>query len=71
MITKNETNERVFNLKCQMTKECTEDVTHVDEKGFIYCACHGYNRRVSGRKCRKLTKKELKTLIAGIPLERY
>jgi len=60
-----------FIIKCQMIENCIEEVTHIDQRGFIYCACHGYTRRVSGTPCRKMTKKELKFINAGQPLEKY
>lgn len=50
-------------LKCDMP-ECAEKVTHVDEKGFIYCAPHGVNRKIFCR-CRKLSAKEIRTLLSG------
>ena len=30
---------------CDMTKECTEPVTHIDQAGFVYCEMHGGLRR--------------------------
>lgn len=57
-------------LSCQMRAECLREVTHIDEKGFIYCKEHGKARQYSMR-CRKLTKEELTQLENGKPLKRY
>ena len=61
---------KVKTLKCEMRDACMEIVTHIDENGFIYCQCHGDNRKASMR-CRKLTADELKTLLNGQPITRY
>lgn len=57
-------------LKCDMSKDCNSEVTHIDSSGFIYCSSHGELRKFSKR-CRKLKPKELKTLEQGQPLTRY
>ena len=57
-------------LKCDMEKECTQAVTHIDNKGFVYCREHGI-RRKEWRPCRQLTPAELKQLKAGTPLASY
>lgn len=57
-------------LKCDMTKECTQPVTHIDEKGYVYCTQHGLQRKGTMR-CRKLSGPELKQLESGKPLARY
>ena len=57
-------------LKCDMEKDCGEAITHIDDKGYIYCHAHGVQRK-SFRPCRKLTPKELKQLKAGTPLASY
>ena len=51
-------------LTCQMTENCADPVTHVDEKGYVYCASHGQQRKYHCR-CRKLRSAEKKTLEAG------
>lgn len=58
-------------LRCQYTEDCKHEVTHIDRKGFIYCADHGFTRRASGTSCRKMTAAELKKIKSGKPLERY
>lgn len=55
-------------LTCDMENDCTAPVTHVDEKGWLYCATHGPQRRQSGRQCRKLTAAEIKRLQAGLTI---
>ena len=55
-------------LSCDMDRTCTAPVTHIDRKGWIYCATHGPERRASGIGCRKLTKAELRTLGEGKPI---
>lgn len=52
-------------LHCDMSRECAGRVTHIDEKGFVYCSEHGPQRRLSGRRCRKLRAWELAELRAG------
>lgn len=32
-------------LQCGMVADCGRPVTHIDEKGFVYCAMHGAQRR--------------------------
>jgi hypothetical protein len=32
-----------------MTRECQSPVTHIDTKGFVYCAPHGLQRRSYGQ----------------------
>lgn len=56
-------------LKCSYS--CGVPVTHIDEKGFVYCEYHGLLRRACGVLCRKLRGHELKRLEAGKPLLRY
>lgn len=51
-------------LNCDMTKDCNELVTWIDEKGFAYCTDHGVARR-SYRAARKLTERERARLAAG------
>lgn len=52
-------------LTCEMSKDCAQSVTHVDEKGFVYCTGHGIARRASGPRCRKLRPTEKRMLEAG------
>lgn len=58
-------------LTCDMSRECQAPVTHIDEKGFIYCREHGHQRREYGKRCRQLAQWEVKRLLTGKPLARY
>lgn len=59
-------------LECNMKDDCTSPITHIDEKGFIYCKEHGLERKQSHRKrCRQLKPKELKDLQSGKQLKEY
>lgn len=57
-------------LRCDMRRGCRQAVTHIDDKGYIYCHAHGVERK-GYRPCRLLTPKELKQLKAGMPLASY
>lgn len=55
-------NETKQDLKCTgMIEKCAEPVTHIDNKGFIFCGQCGPIRK-SSRPTRKMTKTEIKTL---------
>lgn len=54
-------------LRCAMFDACTDDVTHIDEKGFAYCRTHG-NQRKHSHRCRALTGGELRMLRDGIAI---
>jgi hypothetical protein len=58
-------------LKCEMKEDCAESATMIEEKGFIYCAAHGLNRRSYGRRCRKLRQSEINGLLRGEQVKRY
>ena len=47
--------------------KCSQPVSMIDEKGFVYCAKHGQDRKHSMR-CRKLTPQELKKLESDQPI---
>jgi hypothetical protein len=57
-------------LKCDMCEDCTAIVTHIDQKGFVYCTDHGLERRLF-RPCRKLRPHEQRKLGRGEALARY
>ena len=61
----------IYDLKCDMEKGCSSSVTMLDNKGFIYCAAHGLQRRSYGTPCRKLTPSEIKSLKRGEPIKTY
>lgn len=51
-------------LQCDMKDSCTSPITHIGEKGYVYCAEHKDDRKGIER-CRKLRKWELKLLESG------
>lgn len=51
-------------LRCVGAEGCVSPVTHIDNKGFIYCASHGEARRFA-RPCRKMRKWEIARLEGG------
>ena len=51
-------------LRCDMESTCEERVTHLDKKGYVYCARHGLMRRMS-QPCRVLRKGEIRRLESG------
>lgn len=57
-------------LLCDMERGCKGEITHIDDKGYIYCRPHGIQRK-GYRPCRLLTSKELRQLKAGQPLASY
>jgi hypothetical protein len=63
-------NNPLRQLKCDWRADCTNPISHIDEKGYVYCMDHGRVRQGSMR-CRKLTQPEIKRLLNGQPLERY
>lgn len=59
-------------MQCDMRRECKAIVTHIGEKGYIYCQVHGVERRHSGyESTRKMRPWELKIVAAGQPLPSY
>lgn len=57
-------------LCCDMVRDCQSEVTHIDQKGFVYCKDHAVLRKASVN-TRKLKPSELTTIQSGKPLERY
>jgi hypothetical protein len=55
-------------LRCDMGGGCHGPVTHVDDRGFLYCAAHGEKRKAD-TPCRKLRPAELKKLERGEPID--
>jgi len=58
-------------LACGMTDECTEPVTYIDDRGWIYCTSHGQSRQSPWQRCRKLRPFELRRLERGDTVKRY
>jgi hypothetical protein len=57
---------------CGMTKDCAEAVTHIGSKGYVYCAPHAIDRRLSRHEyTRRMRGWELKLVAAGQPLPSY
>lgn len=54
-------------LSCDMKRDCTAAVTHIDNKGYVYCTEHGVKRKAV-RPCRKLKPAELEQLRRGEPI---
>ena len=59
-------------LQCAMSDSCHSAVTHLGDRGFVYCKTHGVERR---RGCHESTRRlrvwELNILRAGEPLISY
>lgn len=61
-------------LTCEMSGNCTRPVTHIDEKGYIFCTEHGIERRGYGDYriyCRKLRPHEINRIAHGDGLRSY
>jgi hypothetical protein len=54
-------------LSCEMEKDCAATVTHVGEKGYVYCKEH-VDRRRGIERCRRLRKWEIALLTQGTPI---
>lgn len=57
-------------LICDGVERCHATVTHIDNKGYVYCTEHGLERRMY-RPCRKLRAWEMNRLRKGEPLRKY
>lgn len=58
-------------LQCEMNDACVFPVTHIDEKGFIYCKLCARERRYSGRRARAMRPWELKLVRNGGQVPSY
>lgn len=56
---------------CDMTAGCHRPVTHLDDRGYVYCAEHGAARTQPGIRCRKLRTHELNRLRRGALVTTY
>ena len=56
--------------KCDMERDCSNPVTHIGEKGYVYCAEHVGCRRGIER-CRRMRGWERARIAAGKPLLSY
>lgn len=52
-------------LHCDMKEGCEEPVTHVDNRGFVYCSQHAERRKSGGTPTRALRPNEIKNLERG------
>jgi hypothetical protein len=55
-------------LRCDMTRDCTHPVTHIEEKGWAYCEIGANGRRSGGRYVRKLRPFEIERMRAGLQI---
>ena len=55
---------------CDKDPSCTEPIAMIDNKGFVYCADHGLDRR-GWVPCRKLRPHELRRVLRGQLVARY
>ena len=59
-------------LQCDMSDDCHEPVTMIEDKGYIYCTKHGRERRIYvGHRNRLMRPWELAILRPGEPLQSY
>ena len=58
------TGRKARSLSCDMREDCTNDVTHIGNKGYAYCTAHSKWRK-GFESTRKMTKAEIKKLEAG------
>lgn len=54
-------------LSCDF-RGCGDPVTHVDHRGFVYCAKHAAVRKAGGERCRILKAAEIRKLEASQPI---
>lgn len=50
--------------KCDMEHDCAAPVTHLDDKGYVYCTEHAADRR-GYRRVRKLRQYEINRINCG------
>lgn len=57
---------------CDLHMDCKNPVTHIGNKGYLYCSMHAVERRQSGyERTRKMVAWELKVIANGEPLPSY
>lgn len=56
--------EQTVVVKCDMDRDCKAPVTHIDNKGYSYCAEHAAERKF-WKPTRKLRTWELARMMAG------
>lgn len=55
---------------CDGMRYCEQPVTHLDDKGYVYCTNHG-TQRAQHRACRAMTDVEIERLAHGQQIERF
>lgn len=55
-------------LACDMLSDCTDEVTHIESKGYVYCTGHGKDRKGYGHRVRKLRPHEVRKLERSEPI---
>jgi hypothetical protein len=59
----------VSRLHCDMKDTCTDPVTHIGNKGYLYCAKHAAHRSTYGsERTRKMTRLEISKVEDGDPI---
>jgi hypothetical protein len=57
---------------CDMVEGCADPVTHIGNKGYVYCAKHAAERRATGyERTRAMRLWEKKLIAAGEPIPKY
>lgn len=56
--------------QCDMYRDCLAPVTHIGEKGYVYCAAH-VGCRHGVERCRRMRAWERKLISAGKLLPSY
>lgn len=59
------------NPACDMDRECDNEPTHLEEKGYIYCGSHAEQRRRWNPRVRKMRAWERRWLAEHRPLPDY
>ena len=57
-------------LRCDWRHECTNVVTHIGAKGYVYCE-NDVGNRSSVERTRKLKPKEIEQLQRGEPIKKF
>lgn len=71
MTTMNKDKEKVtMATHCEMSDECNGVVTHVGDKGYVYCESHAVARRYWER-TRRMRPWEVRWIEQGRPLPSY
>lgn len=60
-----------MSVQCEMSNDCPAEVTHVEDKGYIYCTEHANDRRSWNPRVRKMRAWERRWIAAGKVLPTY